>query len=167
VSNDDLEARLAGWRPADPPPALLRRLRAAEPPARARRVSWARAPLAAARPSSGLVRQALAACAAVLIASVLILALRPTSPLSTSTAGAPAAAPAGDSPNAAFDLSTFGRPGLRYAVLDAGPNNNSGGAFRLDEPAGPLRLDYGCTLPNDNASTSPFGAFHLNVRDPF
>lgn len=38
--DEDLEARLARWQPADVPPGFLRRLRAAEPPGRTARWSW-------------------------------------------------------------------------------------------------------------------------------
>jgi hypothetical protein len=163
VNEEDLEAWLAGWRPAEPPPNLLRRLRAAEPPVRAKRFwSW--------RP--GLAPEWLPprslAFAALLMSAVLALAVWQISlsPFSK-PAGRPFSARIGDTHGPAFDLGSFGQAGLRYAVLDAGLNNHSATLFRLDAPAGPVRLDCGYTVPGNGLNHACIDGFTLNVRDPF
>ncbi len=79
MNDENLEARLARWRPAEPPSELMRRLHAAAPPAQAERrprrravgwfggVSWRPWPLA---------------YAGLLMAWALILALKLTTPSS-------------------------------------------------------------------------------------
>lgn len=67
--NDDLEARLGKWRPADVSPALMRRLRAAEPaPTLARRAGQWLSGLSLLRPVP-------LACAGLLTVAILIFSL--------------------------------------------------------------------------------------------
>ena len=186
--NDDFERELARWRPAAPPPDLLRRLRAAEPLEPAGGL-WS-ACVALVRGEGRLywprIAAGFAALAVVMAAGWLVLSgpsaetpARTGDRSATSSSRAPEqdrggqqdtflASDRGELPaGTSLALGHFVRAGLSYAVFDAEPDASSTSRMPLEAASGPMRLNCGYTSAVRELDGYPFGPFHFNARDQF
>ena len=177
--NDELEERLQGLRPAEPPPDLMRRLRAAEPSTLGQRCRrWLAASLVGSHPPGREVAGA-GLCIAVILALAVwrvpsVFSLRKAATMDRQVSSrengrrVAQAQPAISGPaadyrrGASFEVGGFVRPELGFPLLGVVRSTNLGGGFPLDAPTGPMRLDCGGVLPGSTSNRSLLGTFNLN-----